>query len=58
MESRFETPVLLITFNRPTHTRRVWNEIKKQHPKYVYVFQDGARFGNEIDLKKSNSGYF
>jgi len=52
MESRFETPVLLITFNRPTHTRRVWNEIKKQHPKYVYVFQDGARFGNEIDLKK------
>lgn len=50
MQNRFETPILLITFNRPTHTRRVWEEITKQRPKYIYVFQDGAR--NEEDLEK------
>jgi len=52
MESVFKTPILLICFNRPTHTLRIWNEIKKQHPKYVFVFQDGAREGNEIDIEK------
>jgi hypothetical protein len=55
MNSTFETPILLITFNRPTHTRRVWDEIKKQRPKYVYVFQDGAREGNETDTEKCDA---
>jgi hypothetical protein len=48
----FNTPILFITFNRPTHTCRVWEEIKKQRPKYMFVFQDGAREGNEIDKEK------
>ena len=52
MNNSFHTPILLITFNRPTHTRRVWEELKKQKPKYVYVFQDGPR--NEEDIEKIN----
>lgn len=52
MQSFFDTPILIITFNRPTHTRRVWEAIKKQHPRQVFVFQDGAREGNESDKEK------
>lgn len=47
-----KTPILIITFNRPNHTRQVWEEIKKQKPKQVFVFQDGARVKNETDIKK------
>jgi hypothetical protein len=52
MSNNFQIPILLIAFNRPNHTRRVWEEIKKQKPGYLYVFQDGARVGNEEDTEK------
>ena len=52
MKNTFNTPILLITFNRPNHTRQVWEAIKKQRPKYMYVFQDGAREGNATDTEK------
>jgi hypothetical protein len=45
----FQTPILLITFNRPDHTRQVFDAIKKQRPAHLFVFQDGARAGNERD---------
>ena len=45
----FTTPILLITFNRPEHTRRVLTEILKQEPQSLYICQDGAREGNEND---------
>ena len=48
----FNTPILLITFNRPDHTRRVLTEILKQEPLSLYVSQDGAREGNENDRVK------
>lgn len=48
----FHTPVLLITFNRPEHTRRVLEAIMAARPKDLYVFQDGAREGNENDAGK------
>lgn len=48
----FKTPILLITFNRPDHTRRVLTEILKQEPISLYVCQDGAREGNENDRVK------
>jgi hypothetical protein len=48
----FHPPILLITFNRPEHTRRVLEAILAAHPKDLYVFQDGARMGNANDLKK------
>lgn len=50
--SEFKTPILLITFNRPEHTRRVLTEILKQEPLSLYVCQDGAREGNENDRIK------
>jgi hypothetical protein len=48
----FETPILLITFNRPKHTEVVLTEIKKQRPKKLYVFQDGPRGNVQGDLIK------
>lgn len=45
-------PALLITFNRPEYTRRVLEAILAASPKELYVFQDGARDGDENDLKK------
>lgn len=48
----FTTPILLITFNRPTHTRRVLERILEVQPQALYVFQDGARAGNENDVQK------
>ena len=37
------TPILLITFNRPSHTQKVLESILNAQPKDLYVFQDGAR---------------
>lgn len=45
-------PILLITFNRPYHTRRVLEAIMDAHPQDLYVFQDGAREENEEDGRK------
>ena len=46
------TPILLITFNRPNHVRRVLMEIRKQKPAELYICQDGAREDNENDRRK------
>ena len=46
------TPILLITFNRPNHVRQVLTEILKQEPQELYVCQDGAREGNNNDRIK------
>ena len=43
------TPILLITFNRPEHTRRTIEALRAQQPRLVYVFQDGPRIGNVSD---------
>lgn len=48
----FSTPILLITFNRPEHTRRVLERVLEAKPQNLYVFQDGAREGNERDRQK------
>ena len=53
-KSSLHTPVLLITFNRPNHTRRVLSEILKAKPQNLYVFQDGAREGNQNDVEMCN----
>ena len=46
------TPVLLITFNRPEHTRKVLEAIMVAKPQQLYVFQDGVRQDNSSDLEK------
>ncbi|MCQ2383841.1 MAG: hypothetical protein MJZ96_03065 [Paludibacteraceae bacterium] len=43
------TPILLITFNRPEHTKRVLERILEAEPQHLYVFQDGARNDNASD---------
>lgn len=48
----FNTPILIITFNRSSHTRKVLEVIRAQQPKQLFVFQDGARDGNENDTIK------
>lgn len=48
----FTTPILLITFNRPDHVRQVLTEILKQEPQVLYICQDGAREGNDLDRIK------
>lgn len=45
----FKVPILLITFNRPDHVRQVLIEILKQEPLDLYICQDGAREGNDVD---------
>lgn len=44
------SPVLLITFNRPDTTQKVFDSIKRAKPAKLYVFNDGPRSGNEQDL--------
>lgn len=46
----FNTPILLITFNRPEHTQKTLEALLVQNPQEIYVFQDGPRVGNEQDV--------
>jgi hypothetical protein len=48
----FETPILFIIFNRPDTTRQVFEAIRRQKPKYLYVAADGPRPGNIDDIEK------
>jgi len=48
----FNIPILLITFNRPNHTRKVLERIVAVKPKVLYVFQDFWREDNEEDRRK------
>lgn len=47
-----QTPILLITFNRPNHVRQVLIEIRKQQPRQLFVCQDGARKDNLLDTDR------
>lgn len=45
----FEVPILLIIFNRPDTTTRVFEEIKKIKPRQLFVSADGPRLGRNDD---------
>jgi hypothetical protein len=45
----FETPVLLLAFNRPEHTKKVLEVLRKVKPTQLYVAVDGPRLGSESD---------
>lgn len=47
-----KTPVLLVSFNRPQHTKKVLEAVLVAQPQDLYVFQDGARDGNTDDIQK------
>ncbi len=38
-----KTPILFLIFNRPEETFKVFEAIRKQEPKYLYIAADGAR---------------
>jgi hypothetical protein len=39
----FEVPILLLIFNREDTTRQVFDAIRRQKPKYLFIAADGAR---------------
>jgi hypothetical protein len=45
------SPILLITFNRPNTTLKVLDAIKNARPTKLYVFNDGPRIGNPNDME-------
>lgn len=45
-------PVLLISFNRPSHTRKVLEAVLVHHPQELFLFQDGPRHNNPSDIGK------
>ena len=47
-----DTPILLILFNRPDHTKEVIRTIRKVRPRRVYLAADGPRPGKPEDLEK------
>ncbi len=48
----FQTPVLFLVFNRPDTTIQVFEKIREQKPKRLYIAADGARAGNVNDARK------
>src|SRR3989338_283785 len=51
-KDQFNTPILLIAFNRPETTKIVFEEIRKVRPKNFFMAVDGPRNGNEKDKTK------
>ncbi len=52
--SNFDTPVLLITFNRPDTTLKILEAIKAVKPRKLFVSSDGPRPNRPDDLKNVN----
>lgn len=48
----YSTPILLIIFNRPETTRQVFEVIREQKPKYLFVAADGPRTDHKDDAEK------
>lgn len=48
----FEIPILFLVFNRPEITQRVFEEIRKQKPKFLFIAADGPRHDNKQDVDK------
>jgi hypothetical protein len=48
----FDTPILLIVFNRPDQTRQLMARIRSIKPKHLFVAADGARDNKPTDAEK------
>ncbi|QEM10526.1 nucleotide-diphospho-sugar transferase [Mucilaginibacter rubeus] len=51
----FKIPILLLTFTRLDTTIRVFERIKEQKPKYLFIASDGPRANNDQDVSKINA---
>jgi hypothetical protein len=49
---RTTVPVLLLIFNRPLNTRRVFEEIRRVRPKQLFISADGPRASHPDDIYK------
>ncbi|WP_324674392.1 nucleotide-diphospho-sugar transferase [Hymenobacter sp. GOD-10R] len=49
-EAALQTPVLLLVFNRPDTTRRVFETIRQARPTRLYVAADGPRANRPTDV--------
>lgn len=47
--SKYNIPILLITFNRPDTSKQVFEKIKELRPTRLYIFSDGPRQSNVTD---------
>lgn len=45
-------PVVLIVFNRPQHTRRTFEAIRRQKPERLFIIGDGPRPGFASDIER------
>jgi hypothetical protein len=50
MNTKFKTPILLLIFNRPDVTQKVFDRIKLIQPKYLFVAADGPRPDRRDDV--------
>lgn len=48
----FKTPILLLTFTRLDTTISVFERIREQKPKYLFIASDGPRANNDKDVSK------
>ena len=50
----YNTPILFLIFNRPDTTQKVFDAIKRQKPRYLYVAADGPRVNKtgEVEICK------
>ncbi|MDJ1502648.1 nucleotide-diphospho-sugar transferase [Xanthocytophaga agilis] len=48
----FSTPVLFLIFNRPDTTRKVFEQIQKLKPKYLFIAADAPRLNKEGEKEK------
>lgn len=46
------TPILMLVFNRPKLTERVFERIRRAQPRKLFVVADGPRFGIESDKER------
>jgi len=49
MSSSFDIPILFIIFNRPDTANKVFEQIAKMRPRYLYIAADGPRKDNDSD---------
>ncbi len=51
----FETPILLLVFNRPDMTRNILGILSELQPTRLYIVADGPRMGNDVDQTRCDA---
>lgn len=52
METPYSVPILLVIFNRPDTTSKVFKAIRQRKPKYLYIAADGPRAEKAEEFEK------